>query len=423
MKQVLVIDENPPFREYLKTKLTANDIDVTTASGKLDGLAKLRTEVPDLIILDYHLSSQGCLEVLQAKKINPNTVNVPVIVMAQQIDQRKLVALLPYNIKKVFTKPIKIDALLSIISEVLDVSFYVDESPGIIEVHANEDILFVEAAQGLNQDKVEMLRFKIMELIELNSIKTPKLILMLSDMVLGYADAPNLEALCNVIGEAVQIKHKNIRVLTRDDFVKKFIEGRKEYKGIEVVSNLQYAMDGLLAEKNNVIDHTDKDAVFIVDKVLSSGSGVEGEAMQLRFDAESKPKELDADAIKEFMQGISIAAVDDDPTILEIIKNTIRKAGGDIYTYTSVSAFLDVVGQINFDVILLDLLMPEMDGFTVYNNLHANNIQTPVIVISSLTGRETVLRVFQQGIKSYITKPFQSDAIIRKIIEILRPSI
>ena len=423
MKKVLIVDENPPFREYLRAKLSDNDVDVITAINSLDGMAKLRTDLPDLIILDYHLSRQGCFELLQSKKTNPNAINIPVIVMAQQIDQKKIVALLPYNVKKVFTKPVKIDTLLSTLSEILSITFSIDESPGIIEVHTNEDILFVEVAQGLNRDKIEMLGFKIMELIELNSIKIPKLIVMISDMTLSFADAVNLKSLLDVVVQASQTKRRNIRVLTRDDFTKKFIEGQKDYSEIEVVSNLQYAMDGLLAEMDDSAGHSEKKAVLFVDKVLSGTGGSEGEAMQLRFDAESKPKKLDAEAIKEFLQEIYIAAVDDDPTILEIIKNTIRKAGGNIETYTSAVAFLDVVDNDNFDIIFLDLLMPGMDGFAVLNHLNGKSIKTPVIIISSITERETVLRVFGQGIKSYVTKPFQTDVIIRKIIEILKPSI
>ena len=64
MKQVLIIDENPPFREYLKAKLTFHNVGVLTAISSLDGMAKIRTELPDLVILDYNLSRQGCSEVL-----------------------------------------------------------------------------------------------------------------------------------------------------------------------------------------------------------------------------------------------------------------------------------------------------------------------------------------------------------------------
>jgi len=164
-------------------------------------------------------------------------------------------------------------------------------------------------------------------------------------------------------------------------------------------------------------------AVSIVDKVFSGTGTTEGEALQLRFEAESKKKNLDAEAIKEFIQEIYIAAVDDDSVTLATLKKFIQNVGGNIETYNSGLAFLEVVDNDNFDIIFLDLLMPGIDGFMVLDKLRERNIRTPVIVISSITGRETVLRVFRQGIKSYITKPIKSEEIIRKLIEILKPSI
>jgi len=419
VKQVLVIDENQPFREYLKAKLTDNKVDVEVAMGSLDGMAKIRTHIPDLIILDYHLSRNGCFDVLQAKKTNPNTVNVPVIVMAQEIDQSKIIALTPYNLKKVFTKPVKIDALLSTLAEILQISFTIDESPGIVEVNVNENILFVEIAKGLNRDKLDLLRFKIMELIELCAIRVPRIIIMLSDMVLGYADAPNLTKLLEVV-QASGARNRHIRVLTRDDFARKFVEGQHDYDGIEVVSNLQYAIDDLLMETG---DPVDKKTDFIGGILSSSAAGPEGESMQLRFAAETRPKNLGPEAIKEFLRDLTIAAVDDDPSTLEIIKSTFKQAGTTIKCFTSGSDFLKTIHSAKYDLVFLDLLMSGVDGFAILDKMSGNNINIPVIVLSAITQRDMVLKVFNLGIKSYITKPFMPATIINKTLEILRPSL
>ncbi|MFQ3546953.1 MAG: response regulator, partial [Termitinemataceae bacterium] len=113
MKQVVIIDESPLFREYLRIKLSNHGIDVGVAINGLDGIAKIRNTLPDLVIIDYHLSRQSCLEVLKEKKKNPNTAGIPVIVTAQKLDQKKIIELVQYNVKKVFAKPIKIDALFA----------------------------------------------------------------------------------------------------------------------------------------------------------------------------------------------------------------------------------------------------------------------------------------------------------------------
>ncbi|MDR0876982.1 MAG: response regulator [Treponema sp.] len=421
MKQILVIDESPLFREYLRIKLTENDIEVNIAVNALDGISKMRNLLPDLIIMDYHLKGQGYLEVLQAKRASPNTIKIPVIVLAQRIDQKKIIELVPYNVKKVFTKPVKIDALFVTLQELLGVPFSIDESPGIVEVHVNDDIIFIEIAQGLNRDKLDLLRFKIAELIDLYEIKIPKVIVMLSDIKLGFADAPNMQKLLEVVMQASRARRRFIRVLTRDDFVRQYIEGQNEYEEIEVVSNLQYAMDGLLSELDKSMQYAEKKAEIIGDRVLASAQAAEGESMQLRFDAESRPKKLDMETIRESVQNLKIAAVDDDFVIQELLKNTFLKTGADVKVYSDGGEFLEAVKKETFDLVFLDLIMPNVDGFAVLNALRTQDSRPPVIVLSAVTQRDTVIRTFQMGIKSYLTKPLKPDDIFKKAMEILKP--
>ncbi|MDR0447365.1 MAG: response regulator, partial [Treponema sp.] len=120
MKQVLVIDEAPLFRDYLQAKLGENNIDVDMAVNSQDGLAKLRNIAPDLLVLDYNLKNQGCMEMLKQKKASSALAPIPVIITARQIDQKKILEMVPYNVKKVFTKPVKIDTFLETTQEILN---------------------------------------------------------------------------------------------------------------------------------------------------------------------------------------------------------------------------------------------------------------------------------------------------------------
>jgi DNA-binding response OmpR family regulator len=422
MKQILIIDESLLFREYLRDKLSENNtIEVTVAVNALDGMAKIRNLVPDLVIMDYHLGRNGCAEILQSKKADPNTVGTPVIIMTQRIDQKKIIALAPFNVKKVFTKPVKIDTLFAAISELLNVSFELDESPGIVEVHVNDNIIFIEIAQGFNRDKLDLLQFKIMELIELYDIRIPRVILMLSGIQLAFHDSPNLEKLLTVVLTASRARPRFIRVLTKDDFVRQYMESRKAYAEIEVVSNLQYAIDGLLADLDPSMEYDEKQVELIGDKILSANPGEEKEAMHLRFEAESKQKKLDSETVRDSIQNLKIAAVDDDLIIRELIKNTFQKTGAGIQVFANGSEFLAADPE-SFDLVFLDLMMPEMDGFEVLNTLRFRKSSPPVIVLSALTQRDTVIRAFQMGVKSYLTKPLKPDDIFRKAIEILKPN-
>jgi DNA-binding response OmpR family regulator len=418
MKQVVIIDESPPFREYLRIKLAENGVDVSAAINGLDGITKIRNTNPDLVIMNYNLSRQGCMEVLKQKKASPTLALIPVIIIAQQLDQEKIIELVPYNVKKVFTKPVKIDALFAALAELLSVSFEIDESPGIVEVHVNDDIIFVEITEGLNRDKLDLLRFKITELIELYQIRVPKLIIMISGLTLNFADGPNLQKLLDNVLASSGVRQKNIRILTMDGFTKTFVKSQKEYEDIEVVSKLQYALDGLLAELDSA--EGEKEAALIGSRVLSAEKSA-GESVQLRFDGENKfSNKFSLEEIKESLLDLHIAAVDDDSIIRELISNTFRGFSVKISPYADGAEFIAALERERFDLVFLDLMMPRADGFAVLRELKDRNIAVPVIILSAANQRETVIRAFQMGTKSYLMKPLKAEDIFKKTLEILR---
>ena len=417
MKHILIIDESPLFREYLRLKLEDNGIEVSVAINAMDGISKTRNIVPDLIIMDYHLSRQGFIEVLKQKKADPNTVNIPVIILAQRIDQKQVIELVSYNVKKVFTKPVKIDALFATLSELLGQTFSIDESPGIVEVHVNDNIIFIEIAQGLNRDKLDLLHYKIIELINIHEIKVPKVIVMLSNIKLGFADAPNMRKLLDTILQSSRAKLRYIRVLTKDDFARQFIKGQKEYADIEVVSNLQYAMDDLLSGIDGDMDKSEKKAEIIGDKLLQAKTIETGEAMVLKFDVEAK--NAAAELIKDSVMNLRIAVVDDDFIIQELIRTAFQKIEATIFSFTDGEKFLASIDT-EFDLAFLDINMPKTDGFEVLNILQTREIRYPVIVLSSVMQREAMIRAFRMGAKSYLVKPLKADDIFRKSLEILK---
>jgi DNA-binding response OmpR family regulator len=421
MKHVLVIDESPLFREYLRMKLSDNGLDVSAAINGLDGISKMRNNPPDLIIMDYNLnkSRQSALDVLREKKANPNTSAIPVIITAKKIDQKNIIELVQFNVKKVFSKPIKIDTLLLTLTEILGVTFEVDETPCIIEAHVNDEIVFIEIAKGLNRDKLDLLRFKIIELIELYEIRIPKVIVMISDIQMGFADAPNLQKLLDTVLQASRAKHQDIRILTKDEFAKKFVQSQKEYEDIEVVSNLLHAIDGLLSALDKSLEYGGKKAEIISDKILSAEQHTEAESMHLRFDAETK-RNMKLEDIANTGKSLKFAVVDDDIVIQELISKTFQKINTKICSYSDGDQFMNAVATENFDLVFLDLLMPVKDGFQVLKELKTRKIPVPVIVLSAVTQRETVIRAFNMGVKSYLTKPIKPEDFLVKSMEILR---
>jgi CheY-like chemotaxis protein len=419
-KTILIIDESNLFRDYIKSRLKQFNLEVETAINGLDGIAKLRNVLPDVLILDYHLSRKTCKEVLEEKARNPNTVGIPVILTAQKIDKSRLLELVSFNIKKVFMKPIKIDTLYQALSEMLGVRFEMDTTPCVIEAHVNDSILFIEIAQGMNREKIELLRFKIAELLELYNIEHPRVLIMISDMELSFVDGLNLEALLNTVLESSKAKTRHLKILTKSSFARDFVKGRGEYADVEIVDDLRKAMDGLLSDAGSADTAKEKSDV-ISERILAANHLESGqEAVEMRFEATEK-KPLSLESMKETGKGLSIAVVDDDFIIQELIKTTFGAISADVKTYSDGKSFLEVMRAGNsFDLVFLDILMPGKNGYEVLDDLAASKIEVPVIILSALSQREAVLKAFQRGVKSYLIKPLKPEQILRKTLEILK---
>jgi DNA-binding response OmpR family regulator len=423
MKDVLIIDQSMFLRDFLRHKLSENDFEVTTASGDLEAISKIRNGAYDLIILDYYLSGHGYMEILKQKKANPNTRNIPVILFAPRLDQEKIIDLLPYNVKKVFTRPVHIAALFATIAEFLKIDFKeVDKHPSIVEAHVNDDIIFIEISKGLNHDKLDLLHYKIAELINLYEIQIPKIIVMLTGMKLNFANTPDIQRLLEIIVHYCKGKSRFMRVLTKDSFVKKYIEDQKaEYGEIQVVPSLLVAVEGLISELGKGDDL--RDAEILGARVLATGDvTAAGESLGLRFNPdESLPKKLDLETLKESIRDYKIAVVDDDFVIQELLKNTFQRIGLEVSVFFDGEEFLAASKDTHFDLVFLDLIMPKLDGFGVLDFLSTQSSAPPVIILSSVTNREAVIRAFKLGIKGYLTKPIKPTDIFRKAIEILSP--
>lgn len=415
MKKILIIDESALFRDYISKKLEAYSFEVIQAKSGLDGMVKMRSEMPDLVIMDYFLSRKSSMEVLAEKKENPNTVDIPVILVAAKIDKSKVMEIAKFGVKKFFSKPVKIDALLKTISELLQVPLDIDNTPCIIEAHFNDDILFIEIAQGLNREKIELLKYKLTELLELYQVKTPKILIMMSNIELNSEDSGKLRFLLETIIEYGNTRAKYIKILTNSDFVKDYIASDEQFEEIGVANNLGDAMDELLGLKPDDYAHDE----VVHDKLLTSSAPKKDqeESFQLRF--EDQNVEALEERLDSLGENITIAIVDDDIVIQELVKTVFSETGWETIVYENGKSFVEGVEVHDFDLVFLDLMMPEMNGFQVMEYLKKKNIDVPVIVFSALTRKETVVKAVGYGIHSYMIKPLKPELIMQKTAEIL----
>ena len=414
MKKVLIIGDSSLFRNYLGNKLQQYGIEVFLGLNGFDGYLKMRSEVPDLVIMDYMLSRKSSMEVLADKKSNKNTAPIPVIMIATKVDQRNVVEMASANVKKILSKPINMDVLLKTISEFIGIEIKVDATPCIIESHFNEDMLFIEIAQGLNTEKVELLKFKLAELLHLYDVSKPKILLMMTNIEFPENARPKLRRLLEIILENAQPNERMIQILTSTKELISYLP-LTDYKAIPVADNLPEAMDNLLGIKPDAFAH---DGV-VHDKLLTSSAQVKEGVETVQMGYEGGDSEEDEAGNSIFKSKAVIAIVDDDMIIRELIKTVFSETAWDLRTFENGKEFLIAEKTSKFDLIFLDLMMPEITGFQVLEYLKKQNKTLPIVVLSALSQKETITKAIGLGIKSYMTKPLNPEGLQRKAVEIL----
>ncbi len=117
----------------------------------------------------------------------------------------------------------------------------------------------------------------------------------------------------------------------------------------------------------------------------------------------------------------TIMVVDDNPDIVEIVRITLESKGFNVRcAYSGEELFASLKVQMP-DLILLDIMMPQMDGLEVLTRLRENSdtASIPVILLTAKVLPEDVQRGYKMGAKYYITKPFTSTQVLEGINLIL----
>lgn len=419
-QKVLVIDDSSLLREFLARKLSAAGLEVLSATTGIDGAGKIRSERPDLVIMEYHLARKPGREVLAETARDPNTKGTPFILVSTKLDRESLLEAARNGVKKFVSKPIKIDQLLEAVNSVLGVSIHLDSSPCVLEAHMNEDILFIEVSQGLNPDKIELLRVKIIEILALYKVARPKVLVMMTGLEAEYIDTIRLNVFFRTVLETTGAVPRLVRVLTTNDAVRTFIDTRDEFDGVGVTSNLEEAMDGLITRRA-VSSSYIENRHDVRDDVIG-GSAPDHSAsrtVDLRF-RQDHQHEVD---LKTLGASVRLAIVDDDVIIQEIVRSAFADTQITIEAFNNGLEFMESTAPNEADLVFLDLMMPAMDGFEVLRRLSGREHRPPVIVLSALSKRETVVQVLQLGVSSYMIKPLDPLGVRAKASEILQLTV
>jgi two-component system OmpR family response regulator len=127
-----------------------------------------------------------------------------------------------------------------------------------------------------------------------------------------------------------------------------------------------------------------------------------------------------AAVIPESTPEARVLVVDDETNIVELLSVSLKFQGFEVHTASSGPAALDKAREIRPDAVILDVMMPGMDGFGVLRRLRADGIDSPALFLTARDTLQDKIAGLTLGGDDYVTKPFSLEEVVARIQVILR---
>ncbi len=128
---------------------------------------------------------------------------------------------------------------------------------------------------------------------------------------------------------------------------------------------------------------------------------------------------IDLDEVNTDRQRVLV--VEDEFDTIFLLKQILRIAGFNVMSACSGQEALKKVVEHKPDLVLLDIMMPEMDGWEILNHLRQMT-DVPVIVISAMNSKNEIVKGLSNGVDDYVTKPFYNAEVVARVKAVLRRS-
>jgi two-component system cell cycle response regulator CtrA len=117
-----------------------------------------------------------------------------------------------------------------------------------------------------------------------------------------------------------------------------------------------------------------------------------------------------------------VLIIEDDISTAQSIELMLKSESFNVYTTNLGEEGIDLGKVYDYDIILLDLNLPDMSGFQVLRSLRVSKVKTPTLILSGLAGIEDKVKGFGFGADDYMTKPFHKDELVARILAVVRRS-
>ena len=120
------------------------------------------------------------------------------------------------------------------------------------------------------------------------------------------------------------------------------------------------------------------------------------------------------------MTGERLLLVDDEDNLRSMLEAALRHSGFEVHPAATGRAALEAVPEVKPDLIVLDVMLPDLDGFDVCQRLRTDGVKTPVLFLTARDATEDKVRGLTMGGDDYLVKPFSLDELVARINAVLR---
>ncbi len=120
------------------------------------------------------------------------------------------------------------------------------------------------------------------------------------------------------------------------------------------------------------------------------------------------------------MSNVKVLIVDDDPIVLDSCKRVFEAEGFEVCLVPSADQALKVIKNTIFDILLIDVKMPERDGMYLIRAVKKQRPEIPVVVMSGYPTPETIAEGLKLGAEEFIAKPFTPDELLKIVRQVLQ---
>ncbi|MEH2279639.1 MAG: response regulator [Nostoc sp.] len=449
MPKILLVEDNEINRDMLSRRLQRRGYEVFFAVNGAEGVSKTLSDKPDIVLMDINLPGMNGWEATQQIKTNLQSKNIPVIALTAAMagDSEKALAA---GCDDYDTKPIDLPRLLEKIEVLLKkTKSQRQESITIPQDRRIQHTLLTLLRHELCTPMNAIIGYSEMLLDELKSQQDSTLF---RDLQKIYTCGTQLLTLANAILDPAQLQMNQIytpiqrttaqgnsadwlwnidtlgstirlELLTPLSTIIGYCEMLLEEASIKIISDLNRihtAAQHLLSMINDIvnvsrqqlqaIDANGPDTPYLMLESPTATSLVQNADIIIHTLSEENPWAVVA-------VGGTLLVVDDNQTNCNLLERQLERRGYTVAVATNGPLALRMLQTMSVDLILLDIIMPGMNGFEVLQQIkhHEDWRHIPVIMLSALDEIDSVVRCVEMGAEDYVSKPFKPVLLYAKI--------